>query len=248
MFKATLTNPMMLVNSIATIAELIDDGLFKITKDSISLKSADRAMVAVVDFQMAASNFETYELDGEQNIGVSISTLLSVLKRVGSNDKLTINLLGKTLEIIVEGESKRRFIVPLLDISKEEVPAVDQLDFKAEARVKPEIIQAGIEDAEIVSDSVLFETSGDKFFMRAEGDISRIDLELEKGKPSLMDIRSDGTIRARYPIDYLRKMIKAAKIADSVYLRFAQDYPMRLEFKVGDKISLSFVLAPRVSE
>ncbi|MEM5811049.1 MAG: DNA polymerase sliding clamp, partial [Candidatus Aenigmatarchaeota archaeon] len=55
-------------------------------------------------------------------------------------------------------------------------------------------------------------------------------------------------VRSRYPIDYLKKMIKASKIADSATVRLGQDYPMKLEFKSGDKVSMTFVLAPRVSE
>ena len=43
-------------------------------------------------------------------------------------------------------------------------------------------------------------------------------------------------------------MIKAARLADSVIIEFAQEYPMKLSFKVMDKVSLVFVLAPRVLE
>jgi proliferating cell nuclear antigen len=84
--------------------------------------------------------------------------------------------------------------------------------------------------------------------MRAEGDISRAELELERGNASLLALDSKGSVKSRYPLEYLKKMIKAARIADSAQVRMGQDYPMRLEFKSGDKCSLSFVLAPRVSD
>jgi proliferating cell nuclear antigen len=84
--------------------------------------------------------------------------------------------------------------------------------------------------------------------MKAEGDISSAQLELEKGSESLIDMKVDGVVRARYPVDYLKKIVKAAKIADSVSLEWGQDYPMKLAFKAADKIYLSFILAPRVSE
>ena len=57
----------------------------------------------------------------------------------------------------------------------------------------------------------------------------------------------DGNVKARYPLEYLKKMIKAAKIADSVSVNFGQDYPMKIEFK-NDLCQLSFVVAPRVSD
>jgi len=71
---------------------------------------------------------------------------------------------------------------------------------------------------------------------------------LEKGNDGLINLETEDDTKSRYPLDYLKKMIKAGKIADSVTLQFAQDYPMKIGFKSGDKVSLQFVLAPRVSE
>lgn len=248
MFKATLSDVGLLRDSLSSIAEIIDEGIFKISKDGISLIAADRAMVAVVDFKISSTAFDKYELDKEQSIGMNIVNLLSVLKRAGAEDKLTLNLQDAKLELILENSSKRKFVVPLLDITQEEIPPIEQLEFTAKSEIKSDVLQSGIEDAEIVADSVLFETTPSKFIMKAEGDVSKAELELEKGNEALIEIKSDGETRARYPLDYLKKMIKAAKIADSVSIEFGQDYPMKLSFNAGDKCFLKFVLAPRVSE
>lgn len=248
MFSAKLSDPKLFVNSISTIGELIDEGIFNLNKDGVSFIAADRAMVSVVDFKMAATAFDEYKIDTDQKIGLNITNLLSVLKRVGVDDKVTLNLQDSKLEIRLEGKSKRRFVVPLLDISQEEVPPITQLEFPARAEVKPHILESGIEDADIISDAVIFETFNDKFVMRAEGDISKAELELERGNESLLNLETSSEVRSRYPIDYLKKMVKAAKIADSATVRLGQDYPMKLEFKAGDKASLSFVLAPRVAD
>ncbi|MEM5834678.1 MAG: proliferating cell nuclear antigen (pcna) [Candidatus Aenigmatarchaeota archaeon] len=248
MFKAKLSDVSLLRDSISTIAELIDEGIFKITKDGISLTAADRALVAVVDFKISSKAFDEYEVEKEQSIGVNMGNFLSVLKRAGSGDKVSLRLQDSKLEVILENSSRRRFVVPLIDLSQEEVPPIEQLEFTSKAELKPEILEAGIEDAEVVSDSVLFEASREKFSMIAEGDISSAQLELEKGNEALLELKADGNVRARYPLDYLKKMVKAAKIADSVTLEWGQDYPMKLSFKLEDKLSLNFVLAPRVME
>jgi proliferating cell nuclear antigen len=248
MFKATISQIDLLRDSISTIAELIDEGIFKITKDGIGMIAADRAMVAVVDFKILAGAFEKFETDKEQSIGMNIGNLLSVLKRANMEDKMTLNLQDSKLEMVLEGASKRKFVIPLLDISQEEIPPIDQLEFTAKAELKPGIIESGIADAEVVSDSVLFEAVDGRFGMKAEGDVSSANLELEKGNKSLMELKTDGETKARYPLDYLRKMMKAAKIAESVTIEWGQDYPMKLSFKSGDKVSLKMVLAPRVME
>jgi len=249
MFKATISDKGLLVDSISTIAELIDEGLFKISKDGLSLVAADRAMVAVVDFKLNSNAFDSFETDKDQTIGVNVSTLLSVLKRVGGEDKITLTLHDSSkLEILMQNSMKRKFIVPLINLTQEEVPPIDQLEFTADVELNPDILHSGIEDAEVVADSVLFEITPSRFSMRGEGDISRAELELEKGDKSLINLKVEGSAKARYPLDYLKKMIKAAKIADSVKIHFGQDYPMKLEFNCGDKCHMNFVIAPRVSE
>ncbi len=247
-FKATLSDPSLLINSVSTIAELIDEGLFKITKEGITFVAADRAMVAVVDFSLSASAFEQFEIDNDQSMGLNVGHLLSVLRRASGSDKLSISLEDSKLEIVIKGESRRKFVVPLLELSQEEVPPINQLEFATKVEIKPDVLQSGIDDAEIVSDSVLFETSPGKFVMRAEGDVSRAELELENGNAALISLTATGDVKSRYPLDYLKKMVKASKIADSVSLEFGQDYPMKIGFKSGDKASLKFVLAPRVSD
>lgn len=248
MFKATLSQPSLLVDSLASIAELIDEGIFKITTSGISLVAADRAMVAVADFHLSKNAFESFEVDSDQSIGLNITNLLLVLKRSSAKDTLKFNLEKNRLHIEIANGGKRRFVVPLIDLTQEEIPQIEQLEFSTKAELRPEVLQSGIDDAEIVSDSVLFHTSPGKFVMRSEGDVSSAELELEAGNSHLLSLEAQSETRSRYPLDYLKKMVKAAKIADSVLIEFGQDYPMKLSFKSGDKASLQFVLAPRVSE
>jgi len=247
-FKAVMSNSDVFKNSITTIGELIDEGIFKVDKNGMSLIAADRAMVAVVDFKLPATIFDEYKVDKEQNIAINISNLVSVLKRVKSKDKLVMELKNNRLEIIIDNSSRRKFTVPLLDISQEEIPPINQLDFKAKIKIKTDVLKSGIEDADIVGDSVVFEANAEKFNMKASGDITSTELSLQKGNKSLLDLNVTGNVVARYPLEYLKKMIKASKLADETTIRWSKDYPMRLDFSSLDKVFLGFVIAPRVTE
>ena len=248
MFKAAMSDTSLLRDSISTIGELIDEGIFKVNKNGLSLVAADRAMVAVVDFKLPPTVFDKFEVDKEQNIAVNMTNLVSVLKRIGGNEKLELELKDNKLEIRMKNSSSRKFTVPLLDIGQEEIPPINQLDFKAKVKVKSDILKSGIEDADIVSDSVVFDARKDAFNLRASGDISSTELTLEKGNDALLDLSATGIVTARYPLDYLKKIIKASKLADEISLRWSKDYPIRMDFSSVDKVSLSFILAPRVSE
>jgi DNA polymerase III sliding clamp (beta) subunit (PCNA family) len=55
----------------------------------------------------------------------------------------------------------------------------------------------------------------------------------------------DGT-RSKYSIEYLKRMVPAGKLSTKVEISFSRDYPLRLDYKVVDKMDLVFILAPRV--
>ncbi len=60
-----------------------------------------------------------------------------------------------------------------------------------------------------------------------------------------MKQKIEGIGKSKYSLEYLMKFIKAAKISESVVIKFADDYPLKLDFP-GEKMGIGFVLAPRV--
>ncbi|MEM4330374.1 MAG: proliferating cell nuclear antigen (pcna) [Candidatus Bilamarchaeaceae archaeon] len=244
--KATLSKVDLLRDSFSTIGELIDEGILKADKNGLNLTAADRAMVAVVQFRMPANVFEEFKAD---NIAmpINITNFVSIIKRAKPDDKITLELKDNKLEVIMKSDSTRKFTVPLIDIQEEELPSIDKLEFKTKVRIKSDILKNGIDDAEVVSDSVVFETKKDTFMMKAVGDTSSTELVLNKDDPGLIEIQGSES-KARYPLDYLKKMIKAAKLSDEATIMWSKDYPMKLSFKDVDKVEVNFILAPRVQE
>ena len=250
MIELTISDIDMIKNSVAIASEIIDEGVFKITKNEMKFLAADRALVAVIDLTIGASAFEKYEVSEDTSIGVNMSNLVSILHRAATGDKITLKKDdGKNkLKIIISGTSTRRFEIPILNITESETPPIDKLDFSALIELKSDVLAQGIADAEVVSDLVIFEADPGIFRMKSEGDSTMAELELEKGNPALVKLESNQATRSGYPLDYLKKMVKASKLAEIASLKFSSDFPMRMEFGDNDKLRMSFVLAPRVSE
>jgi len=247
-FKVTTDEPEVILTIAETAAEIIDEGIFKFGKDGISLKAADRALIAVIDLFISQNAFEEYEIKEEKEIGVNMTNFLSVLKRAKGGEKLSLELQENRLLITVYNSTKRKFHVPLLELSKEEIPPVEQLEFKAQVTLRPDLLKEAIKDAEIITDAVTFHATPQSFQIVAEGDISKSELELTKDEEGLIQLNVKEESKAKYPIDYIEKVLKATKIADEVTISFSQDYPVRLDFKYENKARISMILAPRVSE
>jgi len=249
MFKIVLTDVELLKNTIPIIAEIIDEGVFKVDQNGISLLAPDRTMVSVVEFRLPSTAFEKYSVTADTSMGLNLANFVNVIKRIKSSDHVTLELAkdNTKLKITVEGNGKRAFEIPLLDI-KDEKPPIDQLNFAGRVELESSIMEDGIADADIVGDSVIFEATPEFFRIYSRGDVSSAELEMAKKDSGMLKLHAPNTVRARYPLEYLKKMVKASKLSKQAVLEFGNDYPMRLEFKAVDKAHLSFILAPRVEE
>jgi proliferating cell nuclear antigen len=248
MFKARLDNIDMLRDSIATIAEFIDEATLQIKEKGLELVSADRAVVVVVDFVLSRSVFSHYELDGDQKVGINLQNLLQILRRAAPKDVMAMDLTEGKMNINFEGESNRRFVLPLIDITRDETPPLEKLAFSTLFKMNTDVLSSGIDDAELITDSIVFTVRKDLLTMKAESDTSLSQLDLQTGTEALKIVDIGEPVRARYSLDYLKKIIKAKKLANEANISMATDYPMKLEFDLPGKMRLGFVLAPRIED
>ena len=139
---------------------------------------------------------------------------------------------------------------PYSPLSKQEIKEKEQkipdLSFPLAIETSSSVLNDAIEDVDIVADSVSFIAEPKKFTVQAEGDLSHAHIEINAGDSTKIDAEGSDKVKSKYSIEYLKKMIAGAKIADNVTIRFNKDYPLKLEFKEMDKVLLAFILAPRV--
>lgn len=247
MFKLQLAEGDLLKDSISIISEILDEANLVVDKTGVSLLAPDRTMVSVVDFKLLPLAFDDFQVKDAVTVGLNLSNFASILKRAKSGDKISLEYADGKLIVRVKGGSTRTFDLPAIDV-KTEKPPIDQLKFNTKVEIESGVLEEGIQDAEIVSDAVFLEAQPDIFRMHAKGDVSKAELEIRKGEEGLLSINTAEKVRAQYPLDYLKKMIKASRFADQVVLEFGKDYPLKLDFRVLDKMQMMFILAPRVSE
>jgi proliferating cell nuclear antigen len=251
MFKATLQDVSLLRDNLDAVSSMITEGTFEISKGGLKLVAMDSASVAMVILQILPSAFLDYHCKEDSKMTISISNLVTIMKRARANDSIMLELDENRLKITMKGDFTRTFIVPLID-SVGTVQKVPELNFRGKVVISASALKDGIKDAQMISDCVIFETSPLSFVIKSSGDTSETRMELTKDSPSLNSLNlSEGieagkTLRAKYSIDYIDKMLKGTKSADNVILQFSNDYPMKLDHTVVDKLQLSFILAPRV--
>ena len=248
-FNAVLSDCSVFRDGLCAISELISEGIFVAKEDGIYFTATDPTMVTLVDFKMLSMVFDEYKVKGSEEISVNIDSIISVLKRAKSTDKVTLELDkgSNKLGITLKGNSTRAFKIPLLDIEKNDVPEM-KLTFPATVELNTSVLSESIADASIVTDTVVLSATSDTFSIIADGDMSNLKVDLNKGSPDVIGLSVTDDASAKYSLDYLKKIEKGSKLADTVKIMFGKDYPAKFLFRTVDKVEISYVLAPRVDD
>jgi len=242
--KLTLAEPSYLKESISIISDLVNEARFKINKDAMELVAMDPANVAMVIFKLLSSCFTEYDVKEETQIAINLGNLKQILRRVGGNDMLSLELTeDNKLSIKLKGNTTRTFNLPIIELEEKEQKIPD-LKFPIKITMPSGTLTGAIEDADIVAESVTLEIEKGKFTINAAGDLSQAKIEVKEGDN--IKIEASEKVKAKYSIEYLKKMIGGGKLSENVEIRFNKDYPLKLDFKAVDKLLLSFILAPRV--
>ena len=94
-----------------------------------------------------------------------------------------------------------------------------------------------VADADVVAESVALVAEAGKFVINAEGDLSQADIEITADDNTT--ITCEEKVRSKYSLEYLKKMIQGSKLSDAVQIKFGNDYPLRLEYLVQNKIDVA---------
>ena len=204
----------------------------------------DPANVAMIVYKLLGSVFVEYNINEPIEIAVNLDNLKQVLRRAKPSDTLTLELLENKLKITLKSSSTRIFTLSLINM-EEERQKVPELDFKCMIEMPSNMFDEVVEDMDVVSDSVAFEVKDDIFNIQAAGNISTAKVSFKKD--DFVKINSKENIRSRYSVEYLKKIIKGGKLSDTLTLWLSNDYPLKIEYKVIDKLSLTTILAPRIN-
>ncbi len=248
MVRLTLPEPKLFRTGIEAVSKLITDAQFVISpEEGLKMVAMDPSNIAMVIWKLLPSAFSEFDVPEEKKIGLNMSQVTPIVKRIKARDVVTFELdeENNLLKIIISGAFKRTFTIPLLELGEREYPE-PELEFKVKAEIDADVIAETVKDAKIIADALKITAEEDKITMLAEGELSKAIIELTRESPALVSLEVQEPSKASYSIDYLEKIVKASKVSDILTLQFATDYPARFDFKALERMELTFILAPRL--
>lgn len=232
---------------ISAIGKIIEEGVFVVNNEGFRLKAMDPSHVVLIDFHVPNTAFDVFEIEKEEKIGVNFEDIARIMRRATKEDQLELATEGSKFSISFIGKSIRRFVLPQLTLSAEEIPDIEaKLEFKAHIRMMSDIFNDLVKDLEPVGKDLILYAKEDKFVVQASSDIAEAEIEMNVEGGSLLELNVEKESRAGYSLDYFSDIAGASKAADTVSIHFSTDMPCKIEFELPQGARLRFYVAPRV--
>ncbi len=231
---------------ISAISKVIEEGVFIVSEgEGLRFRAMDPSHVILLDMRFPPDSFEEFEVEGERSIGVSFDDLAKVLRRARKEDRLELEADESTFTVTLTGRGVRKFSLPILDITAESIPE-PQLEYKAVVKVMSDIYRDTIKDVELVGDVIRFYASSDEFRVASNSEFGEAEIIYTRESGSLIDLEVEDTQQSSYTLEYFSDLSGAARIADTVTIKFSNEMPAEVVHELPQGASFSFLIAPRV--
>ncbi len=244
--ELVLENASLLKKSLEIIADIVMEGTFVFKQDYMELVALNSNNVVMVIFRLLSTNFEKYEISGDEKVSLNLENFRNVLKSCDEKAKLSLSLReSNRLKIVSTGKNKKEFELSLIDFADDNIQKVPSLNFPVKIISSSSNFTNAISDLGFLQDEgVSFKVNKEKKFS-IEGKTNSMSGKIDFDEDVDIKIDENKEYLCRYSIDYLKKFIKSDKLVGTVEMSFNNDYPLKIEYKLVDRLLLAFILAPR---
>jgi proliferating cell nuclear antigen len=244
MFKA-IVDADTLRTALDSVSVLVDECKIHLEEEGLAIRAVDPANVGMVNMQLDAVAFESYEADGGV-IGVNLARLEDIAGMASSGDLVEMELDEETRKLHIQIDGLEYTLALIDPDSIRQEPDLPDLDLPAEVVVEGADIDRAVRAADMVSDHIALGVDADteQFYVDAEGDTDDVHLELDED--DLIDL-TPGPARSLFALDYLKDMNRAIPHDAEVTLELGEEFPVKLHFDVAEgQGSVTYMLAPRI--
>ena len=246
MFEIKIDNAKYWKSCIDSIANIVDEGVFEITKEGIVLKAIDPSGISMICFNIPNKAFSKYDLDKSVSIGLDISNLIKILSTSRTDEQIVMKSNNNKFNIEFIGNyTSRRYKLPIIDVKTNDVKVPKIPDPESIVEVKADTLKEILKDANSLSSYVAFKTTKNSFMVIAKSDIGELEEEHLDNAEFIKKLEVLKPILVSFNIDYLQRIISASPQGSTIALLLRGEDPIKINYKIGDA-EVVYYLAPYI--
>jgi proliferating cell nuclear antigen len=224
-------------------------------KEKMYIQGMDKSHICLFEVNIQKKWFDEYNIDEDSSVmcfDTNIFHLIISSKQESHNivihcydsDNINIDLVSQEH---TKGEFDRHFKIPLADFEYDEMN-IPVVDYDAEFSISSKKI------CEITSQMLAFGTdlnikcSEERIDLIADGIVGEMLVNIPIEDLNEYSIVEGDVIDLKYSLNYIAKMCLTNKLSSEVVFSISADYPMKINYDLGDDSSIVFYIAPKISD
>lgn len=251
--KTVQTNAIKVL--IEALKEILTDANIEFNETGLKIVAMDSTKTILVHLKLDKDKFDKYYCKNKLIVGVSMLNLFKLIKTITNNDTLTFfvdenntNVLG----IIIENGEKNRktkFKLNLMDLDEERIE-IPQQEFHSIITMPSADFQKICRDMHSLSDTIEIKSVGSQFIFSCKGDFAEQETILGETADGINYIKKNDEvseiIQGYYNLKHLMLFTKCTNLCNSLEIYMKNNFPLVINFAVGNLGKLKLALAPQV--
>ena len=228
------------------LKDVLNDVNIIFTPSGMNILTLDTARVALINLTLSAENFEEYECEYETVVGINMANLFKLLKIIGNNDTLELDVINRdALNIVIENVEKKSntvFTLKLLDINDDRIEMPD-VPVESITTITSMDFQRLCRDMGNISNEIMIHRTEKKLVLSCKGDFANQSTSIECIE------NADINVIGLYSLKYMNIFTKATSMSSKMQLRLnsASNF-LILHYNVANLGYMEFYLAPKLDE
>lgn len=257
--SATLPNPYVFKQLVATLRDLVKEVCFECNESGLQMQTMDSSNVAMVHMKMKDSCFEKYQCDENCTIGLTMDKIGRAMRMCGPEDRIHLKMGGDNVPenyIRFEFENPENCRVSVADLRTIVVPeepvGVPSDEYDLVMTLPSHDMKKAMGDLKEFGDTLRIVATNEGVKFSAEGDIGAGNQQLKirnGGKlENTFSIEGDAEIDMGFGMRYMALFTRASGLSTNCVLRLKQNEPFRLTYFLGEEAHgcVEFLLASKV--
>ena len=224
-------------------------------EEKMYIQGMDKSHICLFEVYIQKAWFDEYIVDEPNTLSFDtnifhliISTKQEshniIIHSTGSEDNINIDLESQEH---TKGEFDKHFKIPLADYDYDEMN-IPVVEYDAEFSISSKKI------CEITSQMLAFGTdlnikcSEERIDLVTDGIVGEMLVNIPIDDLNEYSIVEGDVIDLKYSLNYIAKMCLTNKLSSEVIFSISADYPMKINYDLGDDSSIVFYIAPKISD
>lgn len=231
----------------------------QLSSDKLYIQGMDSSHVSIYEVSIPAAWFDKFEGLKDKSVSLGINTNI-FFKILAAREKTqTLNIAyddskddDKLFVHFLDGKEKndfaQHFEIPLVELTTD-ILHIPDIEYQAEFSLSSVKISAIVNRLKMFGDIMNIVCTEQKITISSEDhNTGKMNVEINIEELSSYAIEEGRDIILYYSLNYISNICMFNKLSSEVEISLSEDYPMKMNYVIGENANMCFYLAPKAAE